>query len=397
MRTRHLPPFLTLTTLALVSATLLTLNGCSQGAEAQEAHMAPPAPPVSVATVLTRHVVEQQEFSGRIEAVESAQIRARVRGTIEAVHFKPGSLVKKGDLLFVIDPREYQAEVQKSEAAVAGSLARAELARLELERSKRLLADNAISQRDFDERASNARQLDATARAEQAALAVARLNLDHATVRAPFDGRIGKAEVTVGNLVDSNVVLTSLVSIQPVYVSFDSDEATYLALGTSARGSAAAVKVRMGLANETGYPHEGRLDFVDNRLDPASSSVRMRALLDNRSGVLTPGLFARVQLGAEAAGGEAILINEAAVGTDQDRKYVVVVNADNKAEYRVVQLGPLVDGLRVARSGLKPGERIVVNGLQRVRPGAPVAPQVVPMVTAAGAAAGAGAAVATAK
>jgi len=393
MTTRQLPPFLTLTTLALVSATLLTLNGCSQGAEAQEAHAAPPAPPVSVATVLARHVVEQNEFSGRIEAVESAQIRARVRGTIEAVQFKPGSLVKKGELLFVIDPREYQAEVQKSEAAVAGSQARAELARLELERSKRLLADNAISQRDFDERASSARQLDATARAEQAALAVARLNLDHATVRAPFDGRIGKAEVTVGNLVDGNVVLTSLVSIQPVYVSFDSDEATYLALGTSARGGAAAVKVRMGLANETGYPHEGRLDFVDNRLDPASSSVRMRAVLDNRNGVLTPGLFARVQLGAESAGGEAILINEAAVGTDQDRKYVVVINADNKAEYRVVQLGPLVDGLRVARSGLKPGERIVVNGLQRVRPGAPVAPQLVPMVTASGAAA----AVATAR
>ena len=393
MTTRQLPPFLTLTTLALVSAVLLTLNGCAPGAEAQEAQAAPPAPPVSVATVLARHVVEQNEFSGRIEAVESAQIRARVRGTIEAVHFKPGSLVKKGDLLFVIDPREYQAEVQRSEAAVAGSQARAELARLELERSKRLLADNAISQRDFDERASSARQLDATARAEQAALAVARLNLDHATVRAPFDGRIGKAEVTVGNLVDSNVVLTSLVSIQPVYVSFDSDEATYLALGTSARGGAAAVKVRMGLANETGYPHEGRLDFVDNRLDPASSSVRMRAVLDNRNGVLTPGLFARVQLGAEAAGGDAILINEAAVGTDQDRKYVVVIGADNKAEYRVVQLGPLVDGLRVARSGLKPGERIVVNGLQRVRPGAPGAPQLVPMVTAAGAAA----AVATAR
>jgi multidrug efflux system membrane fusion protein len=393
MTTRRLPPFLTLTTLALVSALLLTLNGCAPGAEAQEAQAAPPAPPVSVATVLARRVVEQQEFSGRIEAVESAQIRARVRGTIEAVHFKPGSLVKKGELLFVIDPREYQAEVQKSEAAVAGSQARAELARLELERSKRLLADNAISQRDFDERASSARQLDATARAEQAALAVARLNLDHATVRAPFDGRIGKAEVTVGNLVDGNVVLTSLVSIQPVYVSFDSDEATYLALGTSARGGAAAVKVRMGLANETGYPHEGRLDFVDNRLDPASSSVRMRAVLDNRNGVLTPGLFARVQMGAEAASGEAILINEAAVGTDQDRKYVVVIDADNKAEYRVVQLGPLVDGLRVARSGLKPGERIVVNGLQRVRPGAPVAPQLVPMVTASGAAA----AVATAR
>jgi multidrug efflux system membrane fusion protein len=377
MKTRFVQHTLTLTVLALVAASLLVLTGCSKNADAQAPGGAPPAPPVSVATVVSRQVVEHQEFSGRIEAVESAEIRARVRGTIEAIHFKPGSMVKKGDLLFVIDPRAYAAEAQRGEAAAQGSQARADLARTDLERSRKLLADNAISQRDVDERAAAARQLDATARADQATLATARLNLGYASVRAPFSGRVGKAEVTVGNLVDSNVVLTSLVSVSPVYVSFDGDESTYLALGASARGGDAAVKVRMGLSNETGFPHEGKLDFVDNRIDPSSSSVRMRAVVDNQDRLLTPGLFARVQIGAAAA--PSILINDAAVGTDQNRKYVYVVGADNKAEYRVVQLGPVVDGLRLARSGLKTGERIVVNGLQRVRPGAPIAPSEVPM------------------
>jgi len=375
---------LTAVFIALVSAGVLMFAGCTPNttAHAAEAQAAPPAPPVSVAAVVSRAAVEQHEFSGRIEAVESAQIRSRVRGTIEQIHFKPGSLVKKGDLLFVIDPRSYQAEATRGEAAAAAAIAKADLGRTELDRSKRLLADNAISQRDFDERAAMARQLDAAARADQATLALAKLNVEHAQIRAPFDGRIGKAEVTVGNLIDGDVVLTSLVSMQPVYVSFDGDEATFLALGTAARGNASAIDIRMGLANESGHPHSGKLDFVDNRIDPASGSVRMRAVVDNKDGALTPGLFARVQLGALAKGADSILINEAAVGTDQNRKYVYVIGKDNKAEYRVVQLGPVIDGLRVAREGLKPGEQIVVNGLQRVRPGAQVAPTVVPMATA---------------
>ncbi|MGE5864698.1 MAG: efflux RND transporter periplasmic adaptor subunit [Rhizobacter sp.] len=375
---------LTITTLALASAGMLTLGACSDGIDAQaQTAAAPPPPPVSVAAVVTKKVVEHQEFSGRIEAVESAEIRARVRGTVEAIHFKPGSMVKKGDLLFTIDPRAYQAEMLRGEAAAAASAARAELARTELERSKRLLADNAIAQRDFDERAANARQLEAAARADQAALASARLSVEYSSVRAPFSGRVGKAEVTIGNLVDGNVVLTSLVSVDPVYVSFDGDEGTYLALGPAARGGAEAVKVRMGLANETGFPREGRLDFVDNRIDPTSSSVRMRAVVDNKNGTLTPGLFARVQIGAEANSAESVLIHDAAIGTDQNRKYVYVLGEGNKAEYRVVELGQSIDGLRVARTGLKPGERIVVNGLQRVRPGAPVQPEEVPMASPA--------------
>ena len=387
MKTRHLQHTLSVAALALAAAGLTVLTGCSDSAAKAEPAGAPPAPPVSVAAVVARNVVEHQEFSGRIEAVESAEIRARVRGTVESIHFKPGSMVKKGDLLFVIDPRAYEAEVMRSEAAAQSSQAKADLARTELERSSRLLADNAIAQRDYDERAAAARQLEASARADKAALATARLNLGYSAVRAPFSGRVGKAEVTIGNLVDSNVVLTSLVSVNPVYVSFDGDEATYLSLGTAARGGASAVKVRMGLANESGYPREGRLDFVDNRIDPGSSSVRMRALVDNRDNALTPGLFARVQIGAAPTA--SILINDSAVGTDQNRKYVYVIGADNKAEYRVVQLGPVIDGLRLARSGLKAGERVVVNGLQRVRPGAPVAPTEVPMLAPPAAAASA--------
>ena len=384
MTVRPAPLMLSTLALTLLSALVLSLAGCSGGGEAQAAAPAgaPPAPPVSVAAVVSKKVLELQEFSGRIEAVESAQIRARVPGTIEAVKFKPGALVNKGDVLFVIDPRSYQAEVARLEAAVASARAKAEHANAEFERSKLLKADNAISQRDFDERASNARQLAANAKADEAALASAKLNLDFSVVRAPISGRIGKAEVTEGNLVDSSVVLTSIVSIDPVYVSFDGDESTFLQVGALARKGGPGVKVQAGLANESGYPHEGKLDFVDNRIDPVSGTVRMRAVLRNADASLVPGLFARVQVGTDGKG-EALLINDTAIGTDQNRKYVYVVGAENKAEYRVVTLGPLVDGLRVARSGLKPGERIVVNGLQRVRPGAPITPEVVPMVTAA--------------
>ena len=375
-----------LSTLALtiLSVAVLSLAGCSRGGEAQAAAPAgaPPASPVSVAEVISRSVVENQEFSGRIEAVESAQIRSRVPGTIDAVRFKPGALVKKGDVLFVIDPRSYQAEAARLEAGAASSRAKADLAATELERSKRLMVDNAISQRDLDERAAAARQLAANAQADQASLAVAKLNLGYAVVRAPITGRIGKAEVTEGNLIDSSVVLTSIVSIDPVYVSFDGDEATFLGLGAAARQGGKGVKVHMGLANESGFPHEGRLDFVDNRIDPTSGTVRMRAVVDNKDLALTPGLFARVQVGTESAQGKALLINDTAVGTDQNRKFVYVLGAENKAEYRVVQLGPLVDGLRVARSVLKPCERIVVYGLQRVSAVSTLAHETVAMTAA---------------
>ncbi|RZI82950.1 MAG: efflux RND transporter periplasmic adaptor subunit [Rubrivivax sp.] len=369
-------------TLAAMAALSMLLAGCGkeQDAHAAPSAGAPPAMPVSVAEVINRAVAEQREFSGLIEAIDRAELRPRVSGYIDSVNLKPGMLVKKGDVLFVIDPRPYRAEAARAEAAVAGSQAKAELAKTEVERSKRLLADNAIAQRDYDERAANVRQLEAAARADQAALQTARLNLEWTTIRAPFDGRVGKAEVTVGNLVDGNTVLTSVVSASPMYVSFNGDESTYLQLGKQARSNPTTMKLRVGLANEQGFPHEGKLEFVDNRVDPAAGSVRMRGLIDNKDGLLTPGLFARVQVGtASITGAQSALVAERAIGTDQNRKFVYVINDKNMAEYRPIQLGTQVGNLRVVSSGLKAGERVVVDGLQRVRPGAPVAPQIVPM------------------
>lgn len=391
MNTLSTPPFTRMlaATAVLLLAGILTGCGKEQAAQAApEAGGAPPAMPVSVAAVIARPIAEEREFSGMVEAVERAQLRPRVAGTIESVQLKAGQLVKKGEVLFVIDPRPYQADVSRLEAAAASSRVKMELAQTELARSKRLLDDNAIAQRDYDERQANARQLEAAARADQAALSTARLNLAWTSVRAPFDGRVGKAEVTVGNLVDGNTVLTTLVSATPVYVSFSGDEATYLRIGKLARSKPGALKVDIGLANEQGFPHEGRLDFVDNQIDPQAGSVRMRAVVDNKDGLLTPGLFAKVKLGADTSNGAAsTLVAERAIGTDQNRKFVYVVTANNQTEYRPIQLGSTVGQLRVVTSGLKAGERVVVDGLQRVRPGAPVAPQMVPMEGDASAAA----------
>jgi multidrug efflux system membrane fusion protein len=364
--------------MALAGLVALTLSGCDN-ATANTAAAAPAGPPITAAAVLERAITETQEFSGRLEAVERVEIRARVGGFITQVNFKPGSLVKKGDVLFVIDPRPFQAEASRAEAAANSAVARADLAKLELARAERLLADKAIAQREFDEKASSLKELDANVRAAKAQLEAARLNLSYTQVHSPINGRVSKAEVTTGNLVDGAVILTSVVSNNPIYASFDGDEETYLRVGRVAqRGTPVTVKV--GLANETGFPHEGKLEFVDNRLDANTGSVRMRATFDNADNTLVPGLFARVQLGgSDTAQTKAILISERAVGTDQNRKFVYVVGADNKAAYRAVTLGPIVDGLRVVRSGVKPGEKIVVNGLQRVQPGAPVTAQMVAM------------------
>jgi multidrug efflux system membrane fusion protein len=368
---------------ALATAGLvgLSLAGCDDATGKTAAPAAPAAPPVSAAIVLEKPIAETQEFSGRLEAVERVEIRSRVNGFITAVNFKPGSEVKKGDVLFVVDPRPYQAEATRAQAAAASARAKADLAKRELARAESLMADKAIARREFDEAAASQKELEASAAAAQAQYQAARLNLAYTRVVSPIDGRVSKAEITVGNLVDPAAVLTSVVSLERIYASFDGDEDTYLRVGAKARDGA-PVAVRVGLANEEGFPHEGKLEFVDNQLDTRTGSVRMRATFENRDGVLVPGLFARVQLGA-ADSRKAVLINERAVGTDQSRKFVFVVGADGKAEYRPVTLGPVIDGLRVVRSGVKPGEKIVVNGLQRVRPGAPVAPQIVPMESTA--------------
>ncbi|MEC5161973.1 membrane fusion protein, multidrug efflux system [Janthinobacterium sp. CG_23.3] len=367
--------------LALAGLAALGLSACdSANSKAQEAP-AQAGPPISAAAVVEKQIVETQEFSGRLEAVERVEIRSRVGGFITSVNFKPGSEVKKGDVLFVIDPRPFQAEMSRAEAAALSARAKADLAKLELVRAEKLLAEKAIPQRELDEKASGLKELDANARAAQASFEAAKLNLSFTQVHAPINGRVSKAEITVGNLIDGSAVLTSVVSTDRIYASFDGDEDTYLRVGAQSH-KGAPVTVRVGLANEAGFPHEGKLEFVDNQLDPKTGSVRMRATFANADNVLVPGLFARVQLDAGNGGKEqtrALLISDRAIGTDQNRKFVFVVGADSKAEYRPVKLGPTVDGLRVVREGLKAGEKIVVNGLQRVRPGAPVTAQVVAM------------------
>jgi len=368
-----------LAALAAGSAALI-LSACNEPA-AKEAPQAAGGPPVTVAAVLEKSIVETHEFSGRLEAVERVEIRPRVAGFISSVNFKPGSEVKKGDLLFVIDPRPYQAEASRAEAAAAAARAKADLAKVEFIRTEKLVAEKAIAQRELDEKASSLKELDAEARAAQAVAESARLNLAFTRVHSPIDGRVSKAEVTLGNLVDPNAVLTSVVSSNPIYASFDGDEDTYLRIAALARSGKRAL-VRVGLADEAGFPHEGRLEFLDNRVDPATGSVRMRALLKNADHTLAPGLFARVQVASgDGSGGTAktALIAERAIGTDQNRKFVFVVNGDGKAEYRQVRLGPVVDGLRVVRDGVKPGEKIVVDGLQRVHAGAPVSARLVAM------------------
>lgn len=372
-------------TLRIAAALLLPLSflaGCDRAGGQPPAGAAPPPSPVSAATVVEKSIVETQEFSGRLEAVERVEIRPRVPGYITDVHFTPGALVKKGQPLFTIDPRPYQAELARTEANANSARARAGLAKVELERADRLLADRAIARREFDERVAGQKDLEAAARSSQAEVETARLNVGYTRVAAPIDGRVSKAEITVGNLVDQNAILSSVVSTDRIYASFDGDEETYLRVRDRARQDQ-PVPVHIGLANEAGFPHEGALEFVDNRLDPATGSVRMRAVLANKDGTLVPGLFARVQLAGGSGGGDgrsrALLIHDRAVSTDQDRKFVYVVDKDGKAVYRPVVLGPAVDGLRIVRKGLAAGEKIIVGGLQRVRPGAPLAPKLVPM------------------
>lgn len=370
---RALPAALTLTVLAAA-----VLAGCGNPA-AQEVGKAPAgAPPITAATVLEKSIAETQEFTGRLEAIERVEIRPRVAGFITSVNFKPGAEVKKGEVLFIIDPRPYQAEAGRAEAAALSARAKADLAKIEFARAEKLAAEKAIPQREVDEKSSSLKELEANARAAQASYEAARLNLNFTEVRSPINGRVSKAEVTLGNLVDGNALLTSVVSDKSIYASFNGDEDTYLRLGHAAR-KGTPVAVRIGLANETGYPHEGKLEFIDNRVDPATGSVRMRAVFNNEDDTLAPGLFARVQLGGGNATTKSTVVAERAIGTDQNRKFVFVVNGESKAEYRPVTLGPIVDGLRVVHGGVKPGEKIVVNGLQRVRPGALVAAQMVEM------------------
>ncbi|KPF47648.1 RND transporter MFP subunit [beta proteobacterium AAP121] len=359
---------LALVLLSLGSAALL--SACGGPADAQGGP--PPAMPVSVAPAVQRSVTDLETFSGRIEAAEFVELRPRVAGTVDKVHFADGASVARGQLLFTIDPRPFEAEVARATAQLAAARARSELAGAELARAEKLLQSQAISRQEADQLAAGARTSSADIEAAEAALKVARLNLAHTAVRAPIAGRLSRAAVTAGNLVNEQVVLTTLAASSRVHAYFDGSEQTYLRV----RAAGGQPVVRLGLSNESGYPHQGKLDFIDNRLNPQTGAIRLRASFDNRDGRFVPGLSARISMGTSAAY-TATLVPERAVGTDQDRKVVVVVGADGQPQFRAVRLGALQGGMRVVLGdGVKPGENVVVEGLQRIMPGMPVAPQV---------------------
>ncbi|KPG95477.1 hypothetical protein AEQ67_19820 [Pseudomonas sp. RIT-PI-q] len=326
-----------------------------------------PATEVDVALVVSRSISQWQSYSGRLEAVDKVDVRPLVSGTIVAVHFKDGALVKKGDQLFTIDPRPYQAEVDRAAGQLAAAESRAGYTATDASRAARLIEANAVSKRDFDEKQNASREAVAQVKTAKAALEVARINLAYTAITAPVSGRVSRAELTVGNSVSAGAnapLLTTLVSLSPIYASFDVDEQTYLNNLSAANGQ---TPVTLGLANESGYSRAGVVDSVDNHLDSSSGTIRVRARFDNPQGALLPGLYARLKVGGDQPHA-AILVDDSAIGTDQAKKYVLVVDGEDRVHYREVTLGNLHEGLRVVTNGLQAGERIVVNGIQRARP-----------------------------
>jgi RND family efflux transporter MFP subunit len=345
------------------------LAGCSAG-EASNAPAAPQAPQVTTAVVATHELSDWADFTGRLEAVENVAVRPRVGGYVESVAFTEGSRVAKGDLLFQIDPRPFQAETDRLTAERDRAQAEVELAHSYKERAQRLFAQNATSREEFEQFVADASVAEAKLAAAKAALEAAKLNLSFTRVTAPIAGRVSRAVVTAGNLVDGSTVLTTVVSDSPVYAYFDIDEQTYL---EHVRRSSAAegAAVHVGLINEQGFPHAAQLDFVDNQIEAAHGTIRARAVLDNADGRFTPGLFVRVQL-VSPRSFRAALVDDRAIGTDLGRKFVFVVDENAVVQYRPVVTGRSVEGLRVVKSGLADGDVVIVNGLQRVRPGVPV-------------------------
>lgn len=357
----------------------------------QETAAPPPKPPeATVSKVVERPVTDYAEFTGRMESPANVEIRARVRGYLQAVHFKDGDEVKAGTLLFEIDPRTFQAELQNAEGMKAQWLAKREKAKADVARYEGLVPSGAASAQDLDKARAELGEAIAAISSSDAAIERARLDLEFSRITAPIDGQLSRAMVTKGNLIQGgsgdDALLTTLISLDPMYVYFDVDERTVLEFreryrqrnkGNSPPESVSDFKmpVLLCLANEDGFPHSGLIDFADNRVDTVTGTVQLRGTFDNSKRVFKPGMFARVRVPVSQEY-PAILVAEQAIGTDQGKKYVLVVNDQNVVERRFVKPGPLQEGaLRVIADGLKPGESIVVNGLQRARPGKPITPQ----------------------
>ena len=347
-----------------------------------------PAPEVTVARVIERQVRDWDEFTGRFQAPEVVEIRPRVSGYIDKVEFAEGKPVHAGDVLFRIDPRPYKAELDRAQADLARYRTAQELAAIELERVQKLKETGAVSREEVDERISGLHQAIANSASAKAAVDIAALNVNFSKVTSPINGRVSRAEITRGNLVvggpNGGTLLTTVVSVDPIYVYFEGDEAAYLRYNQMARdGTRKSSRdeknpVQVGLSSEEGWPHAGYMDFVDNQLNSQTGTLRARAVLDNKEGLFTPGLFARVRL-LGSGDYRATLVEDRAIGTDQSNKYVLVVGSGNKVEYRKVTLGRLIDGLRVVREGLSTADTVVLSGLQRTRPGAAVTPRIVVM------------------
>ncbi|TPP09327.1 efflux RND transporter periplasmic adaptor subunit [Rhizobium glycinendophyticum] len=374
-----------------VAALVYQLPGTIAAAETDTAAAPPPAIPVTVSVLENREIRSWEEFSGRLEAIERVQVRSRVSGAIEGVHFREGALVKAGDLLFTIDPEPFKTAVTQAEGQLASAEARLQLAKTEFERGQKLSSGNSISKSEFDQRGNALAEAQAAVTTAEAALHAAELELDYTNVRAPVSGRVGKVEMTVGNLVaagSASPALTTLVSVDPIYAAFNVSEETVakalaqLPTSGDALPPIEEIPVEMGTLADQGTPIKGKLQLISNEVELSSGTVGVRAVFDNPGGRLMPGQFVRVRLGQPHAANK-ILVSERAIGTDQDKKFVFVVGDDNKVAYRPVVVGSISDGSRIIESGLAAGERVVVSGLQRIAPGALVDPKPADTVAAA--------------
>ncbi|MBL8643413.1 MAG: efflux RND transporter periplasmic adaptor subunit [Rhodospirillaceae bacterium] len=358
------------------AAALFTLSACGP-----DGGGGPPAPPVTVAKPLVKEVTEWDEYTGRFQAMESVEIRARVSGYLTDINFKDGEMVKAGDLLFVIDPRPYQSALDQARAAFVRAQTQQQLAGNDLERATRLLQTKAVSVEEYDTRLQRKKEADAAVEGAKASLRNAELDLEFTQIRSPITGRVGATALDVGNLVTGGagaVVLTTVVSLDPMHFVFDASELAYLRYqrmsqaGDRASSRDVANPVQVRLSDETTWTRTGVMDFVDNQINPRTGTIRGRAVLANPDLFLTPGTFGRLRL--LGATYQATLIPDAAIISDQARKIAAVVAADGTVSFKPVELGPLIDGLRVVRSGLNANDRVVINGLLRVRPGAKVQP-----------------------
>ena len=368
----------------LLTPLALGLAACDQS-QSQAPKAAPPPPQVTVARPVTKTLVEHDEYVGRFVAVDSVEVRARVSGYLSAIHFKDGQMVKQGDLLFTIDRRPFQTALDQARAALAQAKANLAFAESDLQRAQGLVGDNVISKQTFEQRIQAKRVADASVASQEAAVRSADLDLEFTELRAPVSGRIGDRRVSPGNLVTggttgTTTLLGTIQSTDPIRFEFTMDEGSYLRylrLAGKARGltnDGGNVPVKLKLLDEQIFPHQGRMDFVDNAIDRSSGTIRGRAVFSNHDGMFTPGMFGRIQVAAGKPA-EALLVPDVAIGTEQVRKFVLVVDAENVARAKYVTLGPVVEGLRVIASGLTPDDRVVVNGLMRVRPGTKVTPQ----------------------